>query len=384
MCWAWTRWTLKRSQRPGRALPSDCSTSWTSPRLRSRHSSGACWRRRAGAARVAPSEPWHRPAPPSSRCSLSYRHRARVYQYYLPTYLWVLRQLEAHRASHSGPGEPPALVVRFLPVCDLSRSHSTPQTLPTLRVPPQLGISAPQGCGKTTLVSSLQRLFNEEGRACASVSLDDFYLTGEAQDALAAANPDNELLRYRGNAGTHDLELAEHTLSALRSLQQPGATAAVPFYDKSLRAGRGDRAPAQDWPTVAAPVQLVLFEGWSLGFSPLADDQAAAAVNPNLAAVNSKLRAYAGAMERFCDAWVMIRVANPGWCFQWRLQAELQMRAAGKPGLTDAQVSDFVQRFMPAYEAYLPALYATGPSGRPGRPLLALDIDAARQLTGAV
>ena len=37
---------------------------------------------------------------------------ARVFQYYLPTYLWVLRQLEAHRKQHAGPGEPPALVVR--------------------------------------------------------------------------------------------------------------------------------------------------------------------------------------------------------------------------------------------------------------------------------
>lgn len=38
--------------------------------------------------------------------------RARVYHYYLPTYYWLLRRLEAHRAAHAGSAAPPALVVR--------------------------------------------------------------------------------------------------------------------------------------------------------------------------------------------------------------------------------------------------------------------------------
>ncbi len=79
----------------------------------------------------------------------------------------------------------------------------------------QVGISAPQGCGKTTLVGQLTALLNAEGHAAASVSLDDFYVRGEQQDALAASLPDNELLRFRGNAGTHDLQLASNTLGAL-------------------------------------------------------------------------------------------------------------------------------------------------------------------------
>ena len=79
-----------------------------------------------------------------------------------------------------------------------------------------MGISAPQGCGKTTLVGQLTELLNAEGHAAASVSIDDFYLRGEQQDALAASAPDNELLRFRGNAGTHDLQLASSTLGAWR------------------------------------------------------------------------------------------------------------------------------------------------------------------------
>ena len=77
-----------------------------------------------------------------------------------------------------------------------------------------MGISAPQGCGKTTLVGQLTALLNAEGHASASVSIDDFYVRGSEQDALAAASPDNALLRFRGNAGTHDLALASSTLGA--------------------------------------------------------------------------------------------------------------------------------------------------------------------------
>ena len=37
------------------------------------------------------------------------------------------------------------------------------------------------------------------------------------------------------------------------------------------------------------------------------------------------------------DAWVVVRVGDPQWVFNWRLQAEVEMRAAGKAGLSDAQ-----------------------------------------------
>jgi pantothenate kinase-related protein Tda10 len=105
---------------------------------------------------------------------------------------------------------------------------------------------------------------------------------------------------------------------------------------------------------VTGPLQVVCLEGWCLGFAPLPAAAAAAAVHPGLPAVNEALRTYAAAIESRCDAWVVVRVGDPNWVFKWRLQAEVEMRAAGKPGLTDEQVADFVARFMPAYKAYLP------------------------------
>lgn len=54
------------------------------------------------------------------------------------------------------------------------------------------------------------------------------------------------------------------------------------------------------------------------------------------------------------------------------------MRASGKPGMTDEQIADFVSRFQPAYEAYLPGLYAAGPTTcKPGKTLI-IEVDQNR------
>lgn len=42
----------------------------------------------------------------------------------------------------------------------------------------------------------------------------------------------------------------------------------VPRYDKSLRAGRGDRSKPELWTSIQkSDVDIVLFEGWMLGFT---------------------------------------------------------------------------------------------------------------------
>ena len=79
------------------------------------------------------------------------------------------------------------------------------------------------------------------------------------------------------------------------------------------------------------------------------------------------MRAYKNAWDQYCDAWLIIKVANPEYSHKWRLEAEKRMRAAGKPAMTDEEVEAFVDRFMPAYKCYLPGLYANGPDDRPGQ-----------------
>ena len=67
----------------------------------------------------------------------------------------------------------------------LDRRQSQINTI-TNNQPVFIGISAPQGCGKTTLTEFMRALFTADGKNCLSVSIDDFYLRGEDQDSLAA------------------------------------------------------------------------------------------------------------------------------------------------------------------------------------------------------
>lgn len=119
------------------------------------------------------------------------------------------------------------------------------------------------------MVTLLSDMFSYCGLPCLSMSLDDFYLTGQEQEALAAAHPTNSILQCRGNgepqacsllllhplmlivvvlvAGTHDVQLFSRTLDHL----QRGLPCALPRYDKSLRGGRGDRLPESQWPRVS-------------------------------------------------------------------------------------------------------------------------------------
>lgn len=62
-----------------------------------------------------------------------------------------------------------------------------------------IGISAPQGCGKTTLTEYLKILFESVGWSCLTVSIDDFYLTHAEQAEVAMSHKSNPLLQFRGN-----------------------------------------------------------------------------------------------------------------------------------------------------------------------------------------
>ena len=80
--------------------------------------------------------------------------RQRIFHFYLPIYFWLEAQLLQHKQTQGGQ-------------------------------PLVLGMSAPQGSGKTTLCEQLQALLKRRGYQGIDVSLDDFYLTFADQQALA-------------------------------------------------------------------------------------------------------------------------------------------------------------------------------------------------------
>jgi D-glycerate 3-kinase len=279
----------------------------------------------------------------------------RIYHLYLPIYYFVRSQVRT-----ASRGNTSALAV---------------------------GLSAPQGCGKTTLVNLLVDLFEADGLACAAVSIDDFYLTGAEQERRASEHPANPLLQVRGNAGTHDLPLGTQVLTRLKRCKPGRATAAdeplhIPRYNKAARGGRGDRAPPDSWVVAPGAVDVVLLEGWMLGFSSLPaaciTGDAALSAHHGLVEVNARLKDYEEWHE-LMDAWVVLAVDNVACVYEWRLQAERAMAAGGRPGMSDAQVADFVARYMPAYEAFRPALYAAALAGGVGgKPTMLVRVDASR------
>ncbi|CAM0882141.1 unnamed protein product [Alopecurus aequalis] len=275
---------------------------------------------------------------------LSDAERARIYHFYIPVFLWCEDQVAEHRSKYSEGDEIPPLVI---------------------------GVSAPQGSGKTTLVFALDFLFRVSGRNSATLSIDDFYLTAAEQGKLRETYPENALLEFRGNAGSHDLQFSVETLESLIKLTKEGMKMKIPRYDKSAFGGRGDRADPSTWPEVEGPTEVVLFEGWMLGFKPR-PNEVVTAVDPQ------NLEAYYDAWDRFIESWIVIKIKEPNCVFQWRLQAEVAMRADGKAGMSDEEVMDFVSRYLPAYHAYLPTLYKEGPSGSKKDHLLVIDIDEER------
>jgi D-glycerate 3-kinase len=246
-----------------------------------------------------------------------------------------------------------ALDPRFVPLHQPVHDFVFAQASAADRRPLVFGLQAPQGAGKTTLVTHLLRRLEARGLRAAGVSIDDFYLTRAEQLAVAAAHPGNPYLEHRGYPGTHDVQLGVNTLAALKNIRD-GVRVQVPVYDKSAHAGRGDRAPESAWRIIEGPLDVVVVEGWMLGFTPVSESRLP---DPQLAEPNRALANYAEWYEQI-DQWIVLRAAEPEFVLEWRVEAEERMKAEGKPGLSREAIEDYVRRFLPAYRTYANGLAA--------------------------
>ncbi|MGQ9870339.1 glycerate kinase [Leptodesmis sp.] len=237
----------------------------------------------------------------------------------------------------------------WLPLAQQLAAQRQPLNRPWIQ-----GILGGQGTGKTTLGKILTLILEEQGYQTLSWSLDDLYKT--YADRLLLQQQDPRLI-WRGPPGTHDVDLGIQVLDQLRYLNPhsplptPHPLIPIPRFDKSLHNGMGDRTT----PDIVETVDIVLFEGWFVGCRPVdlavfdqAPEPIRTAVDRAFALdMNANLRDYLPLWERLDSLWIL-HLTDYRLSKQWRLQAEHQMQASGKPGMSDEEVEAFVEYFWKA------------------------------------
>ena len=207
-----------------------------------------------------------------------------------------------------------------------------------------VGLTGPQGSGKTTLAAALAPLLARLGRRAAVLALDDLYLPRAERLRLAAdVHP---LFATRGPPGTHDAALGA---AVLASLQRGGPTQ-IPSFDK----GADDRRPARDWSRLDGPFDVVIFEGWCVGARPQPANALARPVNalereqdPNgdwRAYANDQLAGPYRALFAPIGFQVLLRPPSFEVVLGWRRQQEVTLRTRGV-GQSDAELATFIQYY---------------------------------------
>lgn len=234
------------------------------------------------------------------------------------------------------------------------------QSWSPVRTPLLIGLSGPQGSGKSTVVKRVADEMRTKGLNVVILSLDDFYVTHAEQVKLRESG--NSLFGHRGPPGTHDIKLC---VSTLKSLLRQEPTYIVQF-DKSLFQGEGDRVPETEYVAAKPEYDVILFEGWCVGFRALPDsaDLERAWRISKLASnyklddikyVNTKLEEYDEIWELF-NGFVHLDAHDINFVYKWRTEAEHTLISAKGSGMTDEQVRKFVDGYMPMYELYLEKL----------------------------
>lgn len=202
------------------------------------------------------------------------------------------------------------------------------------RSPLVVGVQGVHGSGKTALVRAVVQRLRGVGLSSVGLSLDDFHVP-----AAALLDADGH-----GNPGTHDLAALLETLAALRR-HQP--VVRVPIFDATLRDGRGDRAARERYVLCDGDTQVVLVEGWCVGFE--GDEGGGGGVDP----VDAHVRAYT-ALTRQLDALVLL----PG-----TVQTVEEAIARGRRD-GDTRRVELLARCLPAYARYLASLRCRPPVAR--------------------
>ncbi|MGD1717294.1 glycerate kinase [Dapis sp. BLCC M172] len=253
------------------------------------------------------------------------------------------------------------------------------------------GMLGGQGTGKTTLAKILILILDKLGYKTISISIDDIYKTYAERQLL---EKEDSRLIWRGPPGTHDVSLGIETLEKLRQSENQNYDNLIPIprfnkslfnsagdrieiseklrqsenqnydnlipiprFNKSLFNGAGDRIE----PEMVSKVDIVLFEGWFVGVRPIPEENFDFAPPPIITEadqkfardMNEKLIEYLPLWEKL-DSLIVLYPTDYRFSKQWRKQAEQQMIASGKSGMSDDEIEKFVDYF---WQALHPELF---------------------------
>lgn len=251
---------------------------------------------------------------------------------------------------------------------------------------PVLGINGAQGTGKSTLSAVLKIILEENyGWQTAILSLDDIYLSRAERETFARLV--HPLLKTRGVPGTHDTALGKDIIARLKALQ-PGQTLLLPRFDKSL----DDRKPTTEWEAFTGPADLIIFEGWCLGSTPMNPDQLATPMNSLEAEedpdavwrnyINHRLQSDYRSLFALVDLLVMLKAPDFDSIRRWRFEQEEKLAASLSPEATTTQTNKIMDkptllRFIQHYQG----LTQHNLNELPGRADVVLHLDSHHQVT---
>ena len=233
------------------------------------------------------------------------------------------------------------------------------QTIPLI-----IGVQGIQGAGKSTLCRNLcTKLKTDNNLTCISLSLDDFYKDHKELTELYEQSR-SELWRYRGLPGSHDIQLCFQTLQEL--IDHSSDSVLIPQYDKSAFDGEGDRVHDKSlWMKVRKPVDIVLIEGWCLGYTHLVHADLEDLYQKNLNLMKEydfksieRMNQYLKELEQiyqYFDAFIVLQAPTPSMAYTWRWQQELDLKKRlgdDSAGMDQEKCRSFVDRFMVCYVLY--------------------------------
>ncbi len=230
------------------------------------------------------------------------------------------------------------------------------------REPLVAGVCGAQGSGKSTLCAVVARLLRRRGLRVAVLSLDDLYLARARRAELATdVHP---LFATRGPPGTHDVPQG---LALLDALSMPGFTH-LPRFDKAT----DDPVPADLWPEIQGPVDLILLEGWCVGATPQSQESLLKPVNrleadedPDgvwRAHVNKVLAGPYQTLFRRIDHLTLLRAPSFEVVAAWRAEQEDKLRRRGQAtgqGPDRTMDADQITAFIQLYERLTRHILAT-------------------------